>query len=93
MTPSPVMAYAAPSERVGFDLAAAPLYSIVIFVDSPRGGIAQLVERLVRKKIGRLWTQKVLSGQSGTNPPIDMSSGRGCSDRPGLKWPEFSVPV
>ena len=30
------------------------------------GGIAQLVERLVRKKLRRLWTQKVLRGQSGT---------------------------
>jgi hypothetical protein len=32
------------------------------------GGIAQLVERLVRKKFGRLWTQKVPCGQGGTNP-------------------------
>ena len=30
-------------------------------------GIAQLVERLVRKKFGRLWTQEVLCGRNATS--------------------------
>jgi hypothetical protein len=60
------------AKGMGFDLAAHFLYSIVVFVDHV-GGIAQLVERLVRKKFGQAWTQKVLCGQAGQIPTIDIS--------------------
>ena len=55
------------AESEGFDLAAHFLHAIVVSVGGGWnlhvGGIAQLVERLVRNEFGWLWTQKVLRGQ------------------------------
>ena len=58
------MAYDAPSERVGFDLAAAPLYSIVISVDSPSRGYSSVgrasrsqKDRAIVDSKGLIWTE------------------------------------
>jgi hypothetical protein len=51
--------------------------------------IAQLVERLVRKKFGRLWTRRVLCGQSGQIVLIDAVLVETAPTHEDLKGPNF----